>query len=69
MNTYAFVLDALWRELGFDAIGPLLRSAHPGFDAEALVRAMVFNRLCDASSKLGLLRWLEVAWVKLPAAK
>lgn len=63
MNTYAFVLDALWRELGFDAIGPLLRSAHPGFDAEALVRAMVFNRLCDASSKLGLLRWLEVAWV------
>ncbi len=59
----AFVLDALWRELGFDAIGPLLRSAHPGFDAEALVRAMVFNRLCDATSKLGLLRWLEVAWV------
>ena len=59
----AFVLDALWRELGLDAIGPLLRSAHPGFDAQALVRAMVFNRLCDASSKLGLLRWLEVAWV------
>jgi hypothetical protein len=58
-----FVLDTLWRELGFDAIGPLLRAAHPGFDAEALVRAMVFNRLCDASSKLGLLRWLEVAWV------
>lgn len=25
----AFVLDALWRELGFDAIGPLLRSAPP----------------------------------------
>ncbi len=59
----AFVLNALWRELGLDAIGPLLRSAHPGFDAEALVRAMVFNRLCDASSKLGLLRWLETAWV------
>jgi hypothetical protein len=58
-----FALDALWRELGFDALGPLLRSVHPGFDAEALVRAMVFNRLCDASSKLGLLRWLEVAWV------
>ena len=24
-----------------------------------LVRAMVFNRLCDARSKLGLLRWFE----------
>lgn len=59
----AFALDALWRELGLDAIGPLLRSSHPSFDAHALVRAMVFNRLCDASSKLGLLRWLEAAWV------
>ena len=58
-----FALDALWRELGFDAIARLLRLAHPGFDAEALLRAMVFNRLCDATSKLGLLRWLEVAWV------
>lgn len=58
-----FALDALWRELGLDAIGALLRSSHPGFDGEALVRAMVFNRLCDATSKLGLLRWLEVAWV------
>ena len=58
-----FALDALWRELGFDAIARPLRAAHPGFDAQALLRAMVFNRLCDATSKLGLLRWLEVAWV------
>ena len=28
-------------------------------DVEALIRAMVFNRLCDPESKLGVLRWLE----------
>ena len=58
-----FALDTLWREFGFEAIARLLRPAHPGFDAQALLRAMVFDRLCDATSKLGLLRWLEVAWV------
>jgi len=26
-----------------------------------LVRVMVFNRLCDPESKLGVLRWLETA--------
>ncbi len=29
------------------------------FDAERLLRVMVFNRLCDPESKLGILRWLE----------
>ncbi len=32
---------------------------------EALVRAKVFNRLCDPTSKLGCLRWLET--VAMPA--
>jgi transposase len=58
-----FALDSLWNELGFGEIAQLLRSAKLSFDAEALVRAMVFNRLCDASSKLGLLRWLKTAWL------
>ncbi|MDN5782805.1 MAG: IS1634 family transposase, partial [Luteimonas sp.] len=58
-----FALDRLWHELGFDEIATLLRSARLSFDAEALVRAMVFNRLCDASSKLGLLRWLQTTWL------
>ena len=35
------------------------------FDAEALVRAMVFNRLCAPDSKLGCLQWLET--VAMPA--
>jgi len=30
----------------------LLRCAHPSFDAERLLRVMVFNRLCDPESKL-----------------
>jgi len=58
-----FALDRLWHELGFNEIAGLLRSARLSFDAEALVRAMVFNRLCDATSKLGLLRWLQTTWL------
>jgi len=33
------------------------------FDAERLLRVMVFNRLCDPEPKLGVLRWLETALV------
>ena len=58
-----FALDRLWHQLGFDEIATLLRAARLSFDAEALVRAMVFNRLCDATSKLGLLRWLQTTWL------
>ncbi len=55
-----FALHQLWNDLGFgDALKRALRSSRRGFDAEALVRAMVFNRLCDPHSKLGVLRWLE----------
>lgn len=55
-----WLLTALWKSLGFhDAFRRVLRNAHPGFDAEKLLRVMVFNRLCDPESKLGLLRWLD----------
>lgn len=55
-----YALNALWSELGFgDAIRRALRSSRRSFDAEALVRAMVFNRLCAPDSKLGCLEWLE----------
>jgi len=61
-----FALHALWTELGFDrALGRALRSGKRRLDVEALVRAMVFNRLCDPASKLGCLRWLET--VAMPA--
>ncbi len=55
-----FALHQLWNELGFrDALQRALRSSRRAFDAESMVRAMVFNRLCDPDSKLGVLRWLE----------
>jgi len=54
-----WVLHALWSELGFaEAFRRLLRRRRQ-FDAEHLLRVMVFNRLCDPESKLGVLRWLE----------
>jgi hypothetical protein len=64
-----FALHELWKDLGFDrALNRALRSGKRSIDAEALVRAMVFNRLCDATSKLGCLRWLEtVAMPAMPA--
>jgi transposase len=55
-----WVLTELWRSLGLDdALRRALRSSRRQFDAEALVRLMVFNRLCDPESKLGVLRWLD----------
>jgi transposase len=61
-----FALHELWKDLGFDrALSRALRSGKREIDVEALVRAMVFNRLCDPASKLGCLRWLET--VAMPA--
>ena len=42
-----------------DALRRALRSSRRAFDAEALVRTMVFNRLCAPDSKLGCLAWLD----------
>ena len=64
-----FAPHELWKSLGFDrALGRGLRSGRRQIDVEALVRAMVFNRLCDPASKLGCLRWLDtVALPNMPA--
>jgi transposase len=64
-----FALHELWKDLGFDrALGRALRSGKRKLDVEALVRAMVFNRVCDPTSKLGCLRWLDtVAMPDMPA--
>ena len=44
-----------------------LRSGKRQIDVEALVRAMVFNRLCAPDSNLGVLRWLDtVAMPSMP---
>ena len=60
-----WALDQLWRELGFDALAGVFRKARYTNPVEHALRVMVFNRLCDPESKLGVLRWLQT--VSLPA--
>ena len=59
-----WALNELWQTLGFSDLRRLFRRTRHQIDVEALVRVMVFNRLCDPESKLGVLRWLET--VALP---
>ena len=54
-----WALHELWRELGFDALAGVFRRARFSTAVESAVRVMVFNRLCDPESKLGVLRWLQ----------
>ena len=51
-----FASHERWKELGFDqALGRALRSGKRKLKVEALVRAMVFNRLCPPDAKFGYL--------------
>jgi len=59
-----WTLTELWRSLGFSALRRAFRRTRHTTDVEALLRVMVFNRLCDPDSKLGVLRWLQT--VALP---
>ena len=62
-----WALDALWHELGFDSLGAVFRRARFTTAVEHAVRVMVFNRLCDPESKLGVLRWLQT--VSMPGVE
>ena len=65
-----WALDQLWRELGFDALAGVFRRARYANPVEQAIRVMVFNRLCDPESKLGVLRWLQtVSMPGIDAAK
>jgi transposase len=59
-----WALNELWKTLGFDALRRTFRRTRHQIDVEALIRILVFNRLCDPESKLGVLRWLQT--VALP---
>ena len=61
-----WALHQLWHELGFDRLHAVFRRARYTAPVERAIRVMVFNRLCDADSKLGALRWLHT--VALPGA-
>jgi transposase len=54
-----WALNELWESLGFGELKRVFRKTRHTIDIEALIRVMVFNRLCDPESKLGVLRWLE----------
>jgi hypothetical protein len=54
-----WALNALWETLGFGELRRVFKKTRHTTDVEALIRVMVFNRLCDPESKLGVLRWLE----------
>jgi Transposase DDE domain len=54
-----WALWQLWRSLDLEALSLAWRSSHCEVDVLACLRAMVFNRLCEPASKLGVLRWLE----------
>ena len=62
-----WALDALWHELGFDGLGAVFRRARFTSAVEHAIRVMVFNRLCDPESKLGVLRWLQT--VSMPGVE
>ena len=59
-----WTLTELWNALGFDGLRTVFGPTRHSIDVEALIRVMVFNRLCEPDSKLGVLRWLET--VALP---
>lgn len=54
-----WVLTQVWNQLGLSRCFRGLTRSDARLDLEALTRVMVFNRLCDPQSKLGVLRWLE----------
>ena len=54
-----WALQELWNTLGFSELARTFGKTRHQIDVEALLRVMVFNRLCDPESKLGVLRWLQ----------
>lgn len=48
-----WALTELWHELGFDQLQRVFRRTRHEIDIAALLRIMVFNRLCDRESKPG----------------
>jgi hypothetical protein len=54
----------LWQSLGFEDLSQAWSRSRSEIDVLGCLRLMVFNRLCDPGSKLGVLRWLQT--VALP---
>ena len=59
-----WALWQLWLSLGLEGLSLAWSRSKSELDILGCLRAMVFNRLCDPASKLGVLRWLDT--VALP---
>lgn len=59
-----WALWQLWLSLGLEGLSLAWSRSKSELDVLGCLRAMVFNRLCDPVSKLGVLRWLDT--VALP---
>lgn len=59
-----WALWQLWSALELEGLALAWSRSKAGAQVLPCLRAMVFNRLCDPSSKLGVLRWLDT--VALP---
>ena len=64
-----WALSELWRSLGFDDLASAWRRSKTETDVLGCLRLMVFNRLCDPGSKLGVLRWLDTVALPVGVAK
>jgi len=64
-----WALSELWRSLGFDDLASAWRRSKTEVDVLSCLRLMVFNRLCDPGSKLGVLRWLQTVALPVGVAK
>ena len=64
-----WALSELWRSLGFDGLASAWRRSKTEVDVLSCLRLMVFNRLSDPGSKLGVLRWLQTVALPVGVAK
>ena len=64
-----WALSELWRSLEFDDLARAWRRSKTEVDVLGCLRLMVFNRLCDPGSKLGVLRWLDTVALPVGVAK
>ncbi len=66
---HVWALNEIWKELGLDQLNAVFRQARFRTPVELALRVMVFNRLCDPDSKLGVLRWLDTVSFPEPEVK
>jgi len=57
---HIYMLDKAWSKMKLDqALKPFIQRSQVQFDLEEYLKLMVFNRICDPKSKLGILQWFE----------